>query len=71
MAALVESSARPGVATAIPPAALRRIAREDAGTGRHRLGLPGLIPVTTLARVVRRGLLASWLRRGRHRRAGW
>ncbi len=71
MAALVESSARAGVATAIPSTGLRRIAQEDAGRGRHRLGLPGLIPVTALVRVVRRGLFASWLRPGRHRRTGW
>ena len=37
--------------------------------GRHRLGRPGLIPVTALLTVVRRGLFASWLRPGRHRGA--
>lgn len=36
--------------------------------GRHRRGRPGLIPVTTLAVVVRRGLL-TWFRPGKHRRA--
>ena len=38
--------------------------------GRHRLGRPGLIPATALLTVVRRGLFASWLRPGGHRRAG-
>ncbi len=36
-------------------------------TGRHRLGRPGLVPVTALITVVRRGFFGSWLRRGRHR----
>lgn len=36
-------------------------------TGRHRLGRPGLVPVTALLTVVRRGFFSSWLRRGRHR----
>lgn len=41
--------------------------RSVAATGgRHRLGRPGLIPVTALVQVVRRGLLRSWLRPGRH-----
>jgi len=34
--------------------------------GRHRLGRPGLIPVTVLVTVVRRGWIRSWFRPGRH-----
>ncbi len=36
-------------------------------TGRHRLGRPGLIPVTALVTVVRRGFFAAWFRPARHR----
>ena len=36
-------------------------------TGRHRLGRPGLIPVTALVTVVRRGFFAALFRSGRHR----
>jgi hypothetical protein len=36
-------------------------------TGRHRLGRPGLIPVSALVTVVRRGFLRSWWRPARHR----
>jgi hypothetical protein len=34
--------------------------------GRHRLGRPGLVPLSALGILVRRGLL-SWFRVGRHR----
>jgi len=36
-------------------------------TGRHRLGRPGLIPVSALVTVVRRGFIRSWWRPARHR----
>lgn len=36
--------------------------------GRHRLGRPGLVYVTTFVAVVRRGLFESWRIPGRHRR---
>jgi hypothetical protein len=36
-------------------------------TGRHRLGQPGLVPVTAMMKVLRRGFFSSWLRPGRHR----
>ena len=36
--------------------------------GRHRLGRPGLIPVTALVTVVRRRFLTAWFRSGKHRR---
>jgi hypothetical protein len=35
--------------------------------GRHRLGRPGLVPVTSLVAVVYRGWLSHLLRPGRHR----
>ena len=35
--------------------------------GRHRLGRPGLIPVTALTTVLRRGFIRAWFRPGRHR----
>ena len=38
------------------------------GRGRHRLGRPGLVHVTTLIHVVHRGLFLSWRQPGRHRR---
>lgn len=38
-------------------------------SGRHRLGRPGLIPVTALITVARRGLIRSWFRPARHRRS--
>jgi hypothetical protein len=36
-------------------------------TGRHRLGRPGLIPVTALVTVVRRGFFAALFRPAKHR----
>ncbi|HYO01539.1 MAG TPA: hypothetical protein VET27_06475 [Mycobacterium sp.] len=39
--------------------------------GRHRLGSPGLIPVTALVTVVRRRFFLAWFRPGRHRRADY
>jgi hypothetical protein len=73
MAAIVESPSRVGaVAPTDRPMALRRIGRDAVSGGRHRRGTPGLIPVTAFVTVVRRGLLSSWLRHGRHRRRpGW
>jgi len=38
-------------------------------TGRHRLGRPGLIPVTALVTFTRRGFFRSLFRIGRHRAA--
>ena len=38
-------------------------------TGRNRLGRPGLIPVTALVTVVRRGFFRSLFWSGRHRAA--
>jgi len=38
-------------------------------TGRHRRGRPGLIPVSALVTVRRRGFFASWFRSGKHRYA--
>ena len=38
-------------------------------TGRHRLGRPGLIPVTALVTIARRGFFRSLFRSGRHRAA--
>ncbi len=37
--------------------------------GRHRLGRPGLVPVTSLIAVAYRSWLSHWLRPGRHHRA--
>ena len=37
------------------------------GSGRHRAGRPGLIPVTAFVSVVRRGFFAAFFRPGRHR----
>jgi hypothetical protein len=39
--------------------------------GRHRLGSPGLIPVTALVTVVRRRFFLAWFRPGKHRRADY
>jgi hypothetical protein len=36
-------------------------------TGRHRLGLPGLRPLSSFASIVTRGFLARLFYRGRHR----
>ncbi len=38
-------------------------------TGRHRLGLPGLVPATTFVTVTRRNFFARLFRSGRHRHA--
>ena len=38
-------------------------------TGRHRLGRPGLIPVTALVTVVRHGFFRTLFGSGRHRAA--
>ena len=35
--------------------------------GRHRLGLPGLVPVTSFVEVVRRNFFVRMFRTGRHR----
>jgi len=39
--------------------------------GRHRLGSPGLVPVTALVTVVRRRFFLAWFRPGKHRRADY
>jgi len=39
--------------------------------GRHRLGIPGLIPVTALVTVARRRFFLAWFRPGKHRRADY
>jgi hypothetical protein len=36
-------------------------------TGRHRLGRPGLIPLTALVSIRRRNVFTAWFRRGKHR----
>lgn len=41
-------------------------AATSAPAGRHRLGRPGLVPVTSLVAVVYRGWLSHLLRPGRH-----
>ena len=38
--------------------------------GRHRLGLPGLVPVSTFVEVTRPSFFTRWFRRGRHRSVG-
>jgi hypothetical protein len=82
MAAIVESPAGVGAVASTDPMALRPIerrpierrpiGRDAIAGGRHRRDTPGLIPVTAFVAVVRRGLLSSWFRQGRHRRrSGW
>ena len=39
--------------------------------GRHRLGIPGLIPVTAMVTVARRRFFLAWFRPGKHRRADY
>jgi hypothetical protein len=39
-------------------------------TGRHRLGRPGLIPLSALVTIRRRSFFTSWFRPGRHRYTG-
>ena len=39
--------------------------------GRHRLGSPGLIPVTALVTVIRRGFFLAWFRPGKHRQVDY
>ena len=36
-------------------------------TGRHRLGTPGLVSVSTFVEVSRPSFFTRWFRRGRHR----
>lgn len=36
-------------------------------TGRHRLGRPGLIPLSALVTIRRRSIFALWFRSGKHR----
>jgi len=36
-------------------------------TGRHRLGRPGLIPLSALVTIRRRSIFTSWFRSGKHR----
>jgi len=45
---------------------LTRAATTAQESGRHRLGRPGLVAVTSLIAVVHRGWLSHWLRPGRH-----